>query len=306
MIRSPNDPDEEIRAAALAAVEEMRRTHHLLPSSLIDRGFACQGTQIPLVTPMQGICKPRQMNSLLSIRTSSSGKRKYDYDDQAGDLQDIFSQEQSIDFSFNKFAPSTPMNQALRDASERCLPIIYFVSVAPQLYEVFMPVFLHDWDPATRKVRVAFSPARSDGVSRDDIQRRYAMTQAKRRLHQSIFRDRVMTAYNGRCAFTGLREARLVDAAHIIPDADELGHPRVSNGMPLTKLHHAALDANLIGLDPDGVIHVSERLLSHRSDPAVQALTRLDGQPMRPPRNPHHAPSKDLLDRRFMVYRAAQ
>jgi predicted restriction endonuclease len=35
-------------------------------------------------------------------------------------------------------------------------------------------------------------------------------------------------------------------------DADEqLGQPVISNGLPLTKIHHAAFDAHLIGIDPD-------------------------------------------------------
>jgi putative restriction endonuclease len=35
-------------------------------------------------------------------------------------------------------------------------------------------------------------------------------------------------------------------------DADEqLGQPIVPNGLPLTKIHHAAFDAQLIGIDPD-------------------------------------------------------
>jgi putative restriction endonuclease len=45
-------------------------------------------------------------------------------------------------------------------------------------------------------------------------------------------------------------------------DADEqLGQPIISNGQPLTKIHHAAFDAHLIGVDPDFRIHVSDRLL---------------------------------------------
>jgi predicted restriction endonuclease len=44
----------------------------------------------------------------------------------------------------------------------------------------------------------------------------------------------------------------LLDAAHIVMDADEqLGQPIVSNGLPLTKIHHAAFDVHLIGIDPD-------------------------------------------------------
>jgi hypothetical protein len=44
----------------------------------------------------------------------------------------------------------------------------------------------------------------------------------------------------GRCAISHLPEPRLLDAAHIVMDADEqLGQPVVSNGLPLTKVHHA-------------------------------------------------------------------
>jgi putative restriction endonuclease len=58
---------------------------------------------------------------------------------------------------------------------------------------------------------------------------------------------------------------RFLDAAHIVMDAHEqLGQPIVSNGLPLTKIHHAAFDAHLIGIDPDFHIRVSDRLLENR------------------------------------------
>jgi hypothetical protein len=67
-----------------------------------------------------------------------------------------------------------------------------------------------------------------------------------------------------------LPEPRLLDAAHIVMDADEqLGQPIVSNGLPLTKIHHAAFDANLIGIDSDFRIHVSDRLLEIRDGPIL-------------------------------------
>src|ERR1700752_142543 len=71
-------------------------------------------------------------------------------------------------------------------------------------------------------------------------------------LHQASFRGAVLAAYGGRCAISHLPEPRLLDAAHIVVDADErLGQPIVSNGLPLTKLHHAAFDTHLSGVDPD-------------------------------------------------------
>ena len=59
----------------------------------------------------------------------------------------------------------------------------------------------------------------------------------------------------------------MLDAAHIIPDANEqLGQPVVPNGLPLSKIHHAAFDAYLIGIDPDYRVHVSDRLLEQHDD----------------------------------------
>ena len=61
-----------------------------------------------------------------------------------------------------------------------------------------------------------------------------------------------MSAYHGRCAISGLPTPQLLDAAHIIPDGDEeYGAPIVPNGMALSKIHHAAFDGHMIGIDPD-------------------------------------------------------
>jgi putative restriction endonuclease len=48
----------------------------------------------------------------------------------------------------------------------------------------------------------------------------------------------------------------------MVTDGDEqLGQPIISNGLPLTTIHHAAFDAHLIGFHSDFRVHVSERLL---------------------------------------------
>ncbi|MEO6945454.1 MAG: HNH endonuclease [Nitrobacter sp.] len=86
-------------------------------------------------------------------------------------------------------------------------------------------------------------------------------------------RQAVITAYDGRCALSGLPETLLLDAAHIIADKDErLGQPVVSNGIPLSKIHQAAFDAHLIGIDPDIRMHVSDRLLGQNDGPMLEAL----------------------------------
>jgi putative restriction endonuclease len=73
---------------------------------------------------------------------------------------------------------------------------------------------------------------------------------SKRGLHQASFRDAVLSAYGGRCAISRLPEPRLLDAAHIVMDADEqLGQPIVSNGLPLSKIHHAARPPSHVARD---------------------------------------------------------
>ncbi len=138
------------------------------------------------------------------------------------------------------------------------------------------------------------------------LERRYALRAVKQRLHQASFREAVITAYNGRCALSGLPEQRLLDAAHIISDKDErLGQPVVSNGLPLTKIHHAAFDAHLIGIDPDCRLHVSERLLGQHDGPMLEALKQLNGGTLHLPARAKDCPDRDRLALRFERFKAA-
>src|ERR1700704_6302560 len=114
-------------------------------------------------------------------------------------------------------------------------------------------------------------------------------------LHRASFRDAVLTAYGGRCAISHLPEPRLLDAAHIVMDADEqLGQPIISNGLPLTKIHHAAFDANLIGIDPDFGIHVADRLLEIHDGPFLEiGLKTIDKTSIHLPRRREDWPDRD-------------
>ena len=112
------------------------------------------------------------------------------------------------------------------------------------------------------------------------LERRYALRAVKQRLHQASFREAVISAYNGRCALSGLPEPLLLDAAHIVADTDmRLGQPVVPNGIPLSKIHHAAFHTHLIGIDPDYRLHVSERLLIQTDGPMLESLKRLTAEP---------------------------
>src|SRR5207248_2647298 len=61
----------------------------------------------------------------------------------------------------------------------------------------------------------------SDQDERDGdtaLERRYTRRLTLHRLHQVLFRPKVLRAYDCRCALCRLRHTPLLDAAHILPD----------------------------------------------------------------------------------------
>lgn len=91
-----------------------------------------------------------------------------------------------------------------------------------------------------------------------------------------------------------------------LADQDErLGQPVVSNGIPLSKIHHAAFDAHLIGIDPDFRMHVSDRLMSQDDGPMLEALKQLNGRCIRLPMRVQDQPDRDRLAMRFERFKGA-
>ena len=171
-----------------------------------------------------------------------------------------------------------------------------------------LPAFISGWDATALKARVAFGAPDQEILTPPEnaLERRYALRAVKQRLHQASFREAVITAYNGRCALSGLPESLLLDAAHIVADKDErLGQPVVPNGIPLSKIHHAAFDAHLVGIDPDYRLHVAERLLVQTDGPMLKALKRLNGGTLHLPGRDKDKPDRDRLALRFERFKAA-
>ena len=171
-----------------------------------------------------------------------------------------------------------------------------------------LPTFIAGWDGKALKARIAFGipDQKTMAPPQSVLERRYALRAVKQRLHQASFREAVITAYNGRCALSGLPEPLLLDAAHIVSDTDEkFGQPVVPNGIPLSKIHHAAFDAHLIGIDPDYRLHVSARLLGQNDGPMLEALKRLNGGCIHLPSRVKDQPDRDRLALRFERFCAA-
>ena len=301
--------DTRMRLAAFEHVRKLTEIHDQLTAKQLSAGFDFEGTRIPLINPQRGIFKPRQMRFLLSIKTvvPKQGGKVW-YDDQREAHRQIYRGEEAVDYAFMGADPDAADNRWLRDAHEHQVPVIYFLGIAPGRYQAMVPTFISGWNPTALKASISFGlPDRDDLSSPPQAaERRYALRIVKQRLHQDLFREAVITAYSGRCALSGLREHRLLDAAHIVSDRDELlGQPVVPNGLPLSKIHHAAFDADLIGIDPDYRVHVSGHLLEQRDGPMLEALKQLQGSVLHLPKRVGDRPDRDRLAVRFERFKAA-
>ena len=220
----------------------------------------------------------------------------------------IYAGDDTVEYAFMGVDPTAADNRWLREAMEQQVPVIYLLGVSPGRYQPIIPTFLVGWHPDRLRVELTFGAivgASAQAPVPDMPERRYALREIKQRLHQVAFREAVLTAYGGRCAISRIPEPKLLDAAHIVVDADEqLGQPVVTNGLPLSKIHHAAFDAQLIGIDPDYRLHVSDRLLVRNDGPMLEALKRLNGETIHLPSRIKDRPDRERLAMRFERFKA--
>ena len=300
------DRDDQIRQAAFAHCKALaHRFSGVVPWSAIEAGFHIEGEHVYLAGKARGIHRPRQMQrGVLSIKTSRPRQgRTARYDDSLGD-------DGYFSYAFQGDDPGNRDNQALRESFEDQTPLIYFYALLPGLYQILYPCYLMEWDARALRCNVAvgsqFEFTRSGEIRAvtQPIDRRYSTIEAKVRLHQAEFRERVLTAYDRRCAISGLPIPDLLQAAHIIPDRDERGRPEVSNGLCLSTLHHTAYDRNLLGIDPDGVIHIAEAVLAQQDGPTLErGIKAFHGQRIQLPRQEEDWPNREYLAERFEMFR---
>ena len=314
--------DARVRLAAFRWLEEQVGIHgDVLPWSLLLEGFTFEGRRVPLLS-QQGIFKPAVLPEIpLSIRTSAKGP----YDDH-------FGPDDLLRYAYRGTDPNHRDNVGLRKAMESRAPLVYLHGVVPGRYLVVWPVFVVGDDPGALTFTVAadetllavetlrglvdrrepgkdrYPPPGADTMSpsiaeKESARRVYLTSSVKVRLHQRGFRERVLQAYREHCALCRLRHRDLLDAAHIVPDAEEGGEPVVTNGLALCKLHHAAFDARLLGIRPDYVVEVHPRILRERDGPMLRhGLQGLHGSRLYLPRGRDRRPDPDRLEWRYRRY----
>ena len=275
----------------------------VLPRPLLAEGLALNGVRVPLLGP-QGIFKPKVLyDAPLSITTAPNGP----YDD-------AFGPNDLLRYRYRGTDPEHHDNRRLRFAMQERLPLVYFHGVIPGRYVAAWPVFVVGDDRGGLTFTIAVDdarhvwPAARGAAARDDMEsarRQYNTAAVRQRLHQRAFRERVLDAYRHQCAFCRFRHEELLDAAHIVADADE-GEPVVTNGLALCKLHHAAFDRYFVGIRPDYVVQVRRDLLDEKDGPTlVHGIQALHGTRISLPKRLTQQPDRPSLEVRYEAFKRA-
>lgn len=250
-----------------------------------------------IIDRSRGIWNPRNMLATLSVISNPAGPYA---DTDVGESL----------FAYDYRAGSTDGdNKKLRRAYELGLPIILLRTIRPGTFVPVFPVYVLRDDFENRQFVLALDESLrfvADPLHLKPIEREYAIRAIKQRLHQPEFRGRVMLAYEQKCTVCSLRHGRLLDAAHIIGDDKAHGIPVVANGLSMCKIHHAAYDADLLGITPDHVVRINSGLMQEMDGPMLtHGLQEMDGRSITLPKRPADRPSKDRLAERFEEFKKA-
>ena len=259
--------------------------------------FELDGERRRLVDASRGIWNPRDLNATLTIVSSPDGP----YDDRQVD--------QGY-FVYAYRAGSTDGdNRKLRAAVELSMPMLLLVKLQASLFVPIFPVFAVADDQAAHHFLIALDESLrfiEHPQSLSEPVKQYAEHVTRQRLHQPVFRASVIRAYETRCAVCRLQHGELLDAAHILPDSHEAGLPRVSNGLSLCKIHHAAYDQNLMGIRPDRVVEINRELLDERDGPMLRyGLQQMHGTTITLPRRAIEQPNTAGLEWRYEQFKAS-
>lgn len=266
--------------------------------------FELEGERVPLMDRQRGIRKPAVLDEALSIRTT------YTKPGAMPPYADAIGSDGLQRYKYRGNDPDHPENVALRRAFERKLPIIWFVGVAPGLYEPIYPVWVISDDPKRLEFALALDQGQRfvhPGQTLDEDSRQYVERLTKQRLHQPVFRAQVLIAYDGRCTVCNLGHSNLLDAAHIIADTKPNGQPVVPNGMAMCKIHHAAFDSKILGIRPDLTLHIRQDILNEIDGPMLQhGLKEMHNRAlMKLPTVKAARPDADRIEERYAEFVAA-
>ena len=298
------ESDQLLSNSAFQQVQRLERIYgDEIPWHAIEQGFQQGSEKVYLANRARGIFKPRQMHrGPLSIKTTEPrAGRTNIYSDQETD-------EGFFRYSLQKGNPRGGGNKYLWEALEDHSPFIYFHAVAEGIYKAIWPCFVTEIHPNQSYCEVVVGNTSLSTTSQASVVeysipeapvRRYSVRETKVRLHQATFRKNVLNVYNNRCAISGLPVVRLLDAAHITPDSELNSSTEVTNGIAMSRLHHQAFDADLLGISADREIVLSEKVLDSQDGPLLEALKNCHNTSLIVPTAGDFQPDRERLAERF-------
>lgn len=101
----------------------------------------------------------------------------------------------------------------------------------------------------------------TDEFALDDYTGETRQSIVQQRIKQRFFRRAVLASYRGRCCISGVSDARLLVASHIVPwREDKANRLNPSNGLCLSAIHDKAFDQHLFTLSDDCRVILSRTL----------------------------------------------
>ena len=276
-----------LRLDVFAWIETRQQEKGWLSWDELLHDYHFHGQHIALIG-QRGIINPSVLDETLCVQTSF--KSPYLDDNSTGPVSYKFEAQHG---------PTAGSNIKLRRALQNRVPIVYLQGVATGKYVAWVNVFVTSEDLEHEHVIIDLDPASSaltmTGLD-NEIEKSYALIQARRRVHQPKFRAEVLLAYETKCAICRLKHGELLDAAHIVPDSDSRGVASVRNGLALCKIHHTAYDKKFLGISPDYEVRINEELLLEVDGPMLKhGIQEMHGTTIHTPKSATQKPDQELL-----------
>lgn len=103
----------------------------------------------------------------------------------------------------------------------------------------------------------------------------------KQRIHQTFFREAVISSYNATCCITGLTISECLIASHIVPwRIAEEHRADPTNGLCLSSTFDRLFDAGLVTITDDFHVQISKALMQIRNSVAQELICSYHRKPL--------------------------
>jgi len=123
-----------------------------------------------------------------------------------------------------------------------------------------------------------------------------------RGIAQQVFRDVLLNAYKGRCAFSQSSMLETLEAAHIVPwsEVDDVDKFNPQNGLLLNVWYHRLFDRDVLFVDEDLVIRLNPKLKRmNLAEIDQQVLDKVVDQKLKRPRHKDFFPDLKFIKLRL-------